>query len=606
MSPSLAPRAARPPGGTPPSTPDTAASSTEERLRVALQQSAVLDAFAGRVLRSRRWRFGELFAALGRLFCPPTLSAKDLVAWQQLRPAGDNRPVRWESTGTEPQFLATGFIPAGWLRVRLRLNSESVGRFRLWLLPAENVAAPESLECSEVLGVLERELYVRLNRPALGLRFDPLDSPGVFALETFEAAHVPGLVAAWRALRRKLYLLLLYRVLGRTLYNGVKLFLRGKFGEIRRKLLKGLPTQGPLSSDARLNELRLAPELAVPRRRGRGALWISGRITGTTGYDNHTFEIVRGLHALGVDVRINDRNLVDAQVVPKYFAALTSPCKPGDPELIIAPPPQLEHYRPGPNSVVFTVWESDRLDPAWVDHLNRARLVLVPSAWGAECLRNSGVTVPVAQVPEGHDPFIFFDNDDFPTRPVFGTAAALRSGGIRKNVHQVIDLFQRAFLDEDVLLRVKLTPDCAPLRVDDPRVEITQTVLPPLALANWYRSLSAFVNTSRAEGFGLHLVEVMACARPVIGSRYSAIGEYFDEAVGYPVGHEIVTATGYEYSGHWAAPNEDEMISQMRRVYHEPEEARALGRRAATRARRLTWKTAAHVLARTLEEHGIL
>src|SRR5262249_24309774 len=149
-----------------------------------------------------------------------------LVPWQQIRPAGNNRPGSWESTGAEPQFLATGFIPPGWLRVRLRLNSETVGRFRLWLLPANDVALPENLECSEVLGVLERELYVRLSRPALGLRFDPLDAPGAFELETFEAVHVPGLLAAWRALRRKLYLLLLYQVLGRTLFNGVKLLLR--------------------------------------------------------------------------------------------------------------------------------------------------------------------------------------------------------------------------------------------------------------------------------------------------------------------------------------------------------------------------------------------
>jgi glycosyltransferase involved in cell wall biosynthesis len=98
----------------------------------------------------------------------------------------------------------------------------------------------------------------------------------------------------------------------------------------------------------------------------------------------------------------------------------------------------------------------------------------------------------------------------------------------------------------------------------------------------------------------------MACGRPVIGSRYSAVGDYFDETVGYPVGHDLVAASGYEYTGQWAAPREDEMVSQMRRVYHEPEEARALGRQAATRARRLTWKAAAHTLVRTLEEHGIL
>ncbi len=595
MSPSLLPPADPAPAATPAATDD---------LRRDARQSAVSYAHAGRVPRSRRGRIGQTFATLGRLLRPPVLTASDLVPWQQLRPAAGG-PGRWESTGSEPQFLATGFFPAGWLRVRLRLTSDTVGRFGLHVLPVEGGAAPECLERGEVLGVLERELYVRLSRLAPGLRFDPLDGPGAFGVEAFEAAHVPGPVAAWRALRRKLYLLRLYRVTGRTLFNGVKLLLRGRLGEVRRKLLKGLPSQGPLTSDARLNELRLAPELPVPRRRGRGGLWISGRITGATGYDNLTFEVTRGLFALGIDVRLNARNLVDAAVVPKYFRALAAPRRPGAPELIIAPPPHLERYRPGPDSVVFTLWESDRLNPEWVALLNRARLVLVPSDWGVECFRRSGVVVPVVKVPLGHDPFVFFDNDDFPAKPVFGAAAALPSGGVRKNVHQVIDLFRRAFPDEDVRLKVKLTPDCPPVRVDDPRVEVMQALLPPLALAGWYRSLSAFVNASRAEGFGLHLVEAMACGRPVIGTRYSAVGEYFDEGVGYPVGYDLVPASGYEYRGFWSAPREEEMVSQMRRVFHEPEEVRALGRRAASRARRLTWKATAHALARALEEHGI-
>jgi glycosyltransferase involved in cell wall biosynthesis len=537
---------------------------------------------------------------------PPRIGLRELIPSQQLRAGASKALDRWESTGAEPCFMASTSLPAGWLRVRLRMSSETVGLCGIYTLPAESATEPDCLERGEILGWLERELYVHLPRPAAGLRFVPLDRPGEFQLEEFEVAHVPRPIAAWRALQKKLYLLSLYRVMGRTLFNGLKLLLRGRFAEVRSKLWKGLPNRGPLSSDERLNEMRLAPELPVPRRGARGSLWISGRITGTTGFDNHTFEIIRGLHALGLDVRLDERNLIDASVVPKYFRSLMSARRAGAAELIVAPPPQLDHYRPGPHSVVFVVWESDLLKPDWVVHLNRARLVLVPSVWGAECLRRSGVTVPIARVPEGHDPLIFFDNDDFPERPVFGTAAALRSGGVRKNAHQVVELFQAAFPDEDVRLRIKLTPDCPPFQIDDPRIDVTQTALPPLALANWYRSLSAFVSASRAEGFGLHLVEAMACARPVIGTRYSAVGEYFDESVGYPVPYDVVPAAGYEYTGNWAAPREDDMIVQMRRVCHDHEEARRLGRRAAARARRFTWKAAAHKLVAVLEEHDIL
>src|SRR5271166_5179002 len=102
----------------------TTLTSADVQRRAALQQVTVLQAFAGEVLRSRRWRFGGALAGLARLVRLPRLSAANLVPWQQLGSAGEGPAAHWESTGEKPQFLATGFIPAGWLRVRLRLSSE--------------------------------------------------------------------------------------------------------------------------------------------------------------------------------------------------------------------------------------------------------------------------------------------------------------------------------------------------------------------------------------------------------------------------------------------------------------------------------------------------
>src|SRR5262245_12445250 len=128
MSLSLLSRAGPAPAAAPAVTPDVNSSTADDRRRAALQQTTLLPAFVRRALRSRRWRLGEVCASIGRLFRPPALSAADLVPWQQLRPA-DGAPGRWQSTGAEPQFLAAGYLPAGWLRVRLRMTGETVGRF---------------------------------------------------------------------------------------------------------------------------------------------------------------------------------------------------------------------------------------------------------------------------------------------------------------------------------------------------------------------------------------------------------------------------------------------------------------------------------------------
>src|SRR5262249_1107979 len=185
--------------------------------------------------------------------------------------------------------------------------------------------------------------------------------------------------------------------------------------------------------------------------------------------------------------------------------------------------------------------ETDTLPPDAVTHLNRCGLVIVPSRWGERSFRANGVTVPIEVVPLGYDPGGFTPQplpnpspcrggafSPFPCREggrgvrscTFGTAGALDEGGLRKNVQRVIDLFRRAFPKQpDARLRVKITPNSPPVSTHgDSRIEVIDSALSPAELADWYRSLSAFVNASAGEGFGLHLLEAMACGVPLISS----------------------------------------------------------------------------------------
>jgi glycosyltransferase involved in cell wall biosynthesis len=129
-------------------------------------------------------------------------------------------------------------------------------------------------------------------------------------------------------------------------------------------------------------------------------------------------------------------------------------------------------------------------------------------------------------------------------------------------------------------------------------------------LGTLYRSADAFVLPTRGEGWGMPILEAMACGLPTIATAWSGQTEFFGEAVGYPVPPKALVPADAKcpyYEGfRWAEPDFDALVAAMRRVVENREEARLRGEAAALEAaRRWTWGHAAdRVVARLAEIPG--
>ncbi|HEX8873845.1 MAG TPA: glycosyltransferase family 1 protein, partial [Nitrosospira sp.] len=120
---------------------------------------------------------------------------------------------------------------------------------------------------------------------------------------------------------------------------------------------------------------------------------------------------------------------------------------------------------------------------------------------------DSGVFTPHSgREPEGY--FLHISNDE-----------------PRKNIDRILQAFAKLKLDNDIQLVLKLPKHAAQRYAGIDGVRVLTGLLATEELADLYRKALAFVFPSLYEGFGMPIVEAMACGCPVITSNVSACPE---------------------------------------------------------------------------------
>lgn len=334
-------------------------------------------------------------------------------------------------------------------------------------------------------------------------------------------------------------------------------------------------------------------------------LLVRGHFGYQTAYGYIAEQVAIGLHSLGADIAVAPC-LVDRHP-PHLNHLLNKPNSDHGGELIITTPEGLGGYRPRPPYYVYTMWEAEALNREWVDLLSAARAVLVPSEWCRVVFAANGVTAPIHKVPLGYDDSAYYQVLSLPKRCTFGVAAQLMGGGFRKNVEMAVTAFKTAFAGIDnVSLRIKLTPHCAAVPISGRNIEVARAHFSGYELLAWYNSLTAFINVSSAEGFGLHALEAMACGRVLVSTHYSGVTEFFDDDVGVVVAHELSPATKVPYRGQWSMPVMQSLVEALRWIYDNNLTLGPLAEQAANRARSYRWRNSGRVLHKTLQTLGAL
>lgn len=180
--------------------------------------------------------------------------------------------------------------------------------------------------------------------------------------------------------------------------------------------------------------------------------------------------------------------------------------------------------------IAYSMLECSEIPSQWVRILNQQfDAVVVPDPFLVSVYENSGVTIPIFELPIGMNLDQYFNTPKRvrPSKPfVFGTTVSCDD---RKNCPLLIEAFAEEFGDcEDVILKlnsrfgnVKKCRDLIDF-LGVKNVILTHKVLKNEAFINFLNSFDCFVNLSKGEGFSLCPREALALGIPCILTRNTA------------------------------------------------------------------------------------
>ncbi|HUG67900.1 MAG TPA: glycosyltransferase [Pirellulaceae bacterium] len=270
-------------------------------------------------------------------------------------------------------------------------------------------------------------------------------------------------------------------------------------------------------------------------------------------------------------------------------------------------------------------WEFGALPVAWIEPLrDRVDEIWAPSEFVKRVYERSGIpSEQIHVIPWGVSPEVYNPKALPRLLPTEKTFRFLFVGGsvARKGIDWLIHAYTQEFApDDDVGLVVKDLGTKTFYRFGNYRELLLQAAgdknIPEVIymeynmtegqLASLYASCHCLVAPYRGEGFGLPILEAMACGLAPIVPRGGASDDFVDETTGYLLNaHEVESIHEWRLRG---VPTElsidvAELRTTMRHAFEEREETKARGIRASKSVlAHFTWQNTARQMTGRIRE----
>jgi glycosyltransferase involved in cell wall biosynthesis len=264
----------------------------------------------------------------------------------------------------------------------------------------------------------------------------------------------------------------------------------------------------------------------------------------------------------------------------------------------------------GKYKVGFTMLETSGIPKEWVKQANIMDEVWVPSSFNMQVFIDCGVKKPIKIVPLGVDLNYFHPAISSRRLSDKYTFLSVFEWGERKAPEILLKAFSDEFSEnEDVCLVCKANNFDQSLDIENEIAKLNLRkggaqiiVLPNLILRGYevpalYRSVDAFVLPTRGEGWGMPMLEAMACGLPTIATNWSAQTDFMSHENSFLIDVDRLVPAKAKcpyYDGFkWAEPSYEHLRFLMRRLAEDPVSGQHIGQKGALTAKEFSWQNTA-------------
>lgn len=358
------------------------------------------------------------------------------------------------------------------------------------------------------------------------------------------------------------------------------------------------------------------------------------------GYGIHAYNLMRAFdrreHQITLITPFNRVQFEDAYIL--HWLAGQASINTKLPGIMIFNEDFLSQFSGQPR-IGFPVFECERMTPVHAAMVRSCDFVFTPSAWGARVLAENGVNANrVRVVREGFDPEIFIQKPISISEEAGApfTFAHVGKFETRKGTLQAIECFFQALEEErahlilhvqnpfitnfspigDLLVKLGfMTTNAVLWRRKGLSAEVIVGEFPTHTdiARHIYARADCGLFPTRAEGWGLPILEMLASGIPCIVGSWTGQSEYLkpieavtlDFLLTSPMRQPAQDATWFHGDrGLWNVPTDGELINKIRYAYEYAREIRKTARWAVAvqEIRKFTWDAAAAELETALKD----